>query len=156
MQEKFDRSRVRLGVAEAEEAGFVSCARSFACWLIVFSLIVSLARFGDSRNRVRTFDTRWLWLVLAFCSLRFDALLSVSFPLHLGHGVSCMLLLMLMLEWHLSLFSHAGSEGRAMHRGSRPNGLRRVDFRSGEGMLGDVWVGQCGVRECVRVSVKEA
>lgn len=37
--------------------------------------------------------------------------------------------------------SHAGLEGcMVMHRDSRRSGLRRVDFRSGEGMLGIVWV----------------
>lgn len=129
-------SRRGVIVRGAEGDGFVSCARSrvrsFARSLtyryIAGSLSVAITTRLD-RMMKGGFRSRLLLTPSSFVPFRSVLDLFGSCMLHPAGD-----------DGKASTASHAGPECCVVHRGSRRSGLRRVDFRSGEGMLGIVWV----------------
>lgn len=125
----------------ALDRAFVVVVRSFVCSRVAVSLSVVAVTMRPNRNMETAVDLPLLSRHFSSCALSFAPAFACLCVLHAGgsrrRSISAV---------------HAGPEGCVVHRSSRWSGLRRVDFRSGEGMLDNVWVVVSVVwRGCVHV-----
>lgn len=114
-----------------------SFARSLVRSFVDVSMYCWLA-FGGNHNEARSYDESWLAISPSSLVFLFW-LLFVRSWICLAHA--CCILLVMMERHRLPAMQGPSLVWCIVAPdGARRSGLRRVDFRSGEGMLGIVWV----------------